>query len=262
LLQQGYSRKGIIEAFKAEESPVKIGVKSNQVIIIIGVVLALFIGALAGYQYGLLSIIIPESITTSTIITTTSTTTTVPTTTTTTTTTTTEPETFVEELERVDYKEDPISTIGEFPEDLIQNNIFKGIIVVGSGGDDSSLIASNIISSTLVITGISSAGGRVETGSSFIDTEITNYDLRTKNIISVGSPCVNRVTAIIMGVPEETCDDYNLIGQNKGIIKLYEYQGNSHYIVAGWRAEDTMKAAEVFLDYQNFDLSDSFFEIE
>ena len=68
----------------------------------------------------------------------------------------------------------------------------------------------------------------------------TGYD----NLILVGGPCVNSLTADYMGLTYPACEAASTITENKGLLKLIEDAGKTALIVAGWEIEDTKKAAE------------------
>jgi hypothetical protein len=64
------------------------------------------------------------------------------------------------------------------------------------------------------------------------------------NLILVGGPCVNSLTADYMGLTYPACEAASTITENKGLLKLIEDAGKTALIVAGWEIEDTKKAAE------------------
>jgi len=63
------------------------------------------------------------------------------------------------------------------------------------------------------------------------------------NLILVGGPCVNSLTAEYMGLTYPACEDASTIQENKALIKLVEMNGKSALIVAGWEKADTQRAA-------------------
>jgi len=63
------------------------------------------------------------------------------------------------------------------------------------------------------------------------------------NLILVGGPCVNSLTAEYMGLTYPACESASTIPENQAIIKLVEMNGKSALIVAGWEQADTQRAA-------------------
>ncbi|MFH1317302.1 MAG: hypothetical protein ABII01_07315 [Candidatus Woesearchaeota archaeon] len=176
----------------------------------------------------------------------------------TTTTTTTIP------LVRLVYETQPTYTLADYPEPFIVNNRYDGIIVVSSGGTDNNVIANDMITAGELINGLkaSGSGSTVRVGSTILDSELTESVLETENIISIGNPCSNSITALIMDVPFNTCNDYSVIPNRRGIVKLYEYQGKVHIVVAGWDPMDTRTAARVLVNYRLHDLSGNYHEVD
>ncbi len=84
-----------------------------------------------------------------------------------------------------------------------------------------------------------------------LDTELTAADKTANNVISVGGPCVNKVTAELMGKTFPACGADSGIPEGKGWIKLYENAfngGKVALVVAGWEAEDTRRATDILAD--------------
>lgn len=78
-----------------------------------------------------------------------------------------------------------------------------------------------------------------------LDSEVTSTDKSTKNIISVGGPAVNQITAQLMNLSYPSYGAASTIPQNKGIIKLVDNafnSGKTALIVAGWNIPDTKRA--------------------
>lgn len=86
-----------------------------------------------------------------------------------------------------------------------------------------------------------------------LDTEITATE-KAKNLITVGGPCVNRVTADALGLTYPTCGVSSTIPENKGLVKTVnspytEGSGKVVVIVAGWEADNTRAASSVLQLY-------------
>jgi hypothetical protein len=63
------------------------------------------------------------------------------------------------------------------------------------------------------------------------------------NLILVGGPCVNTLTAEYMGLPADSCEAASTIAENSAIIKLVSGDTKTALIVAGWEKADTARAA-------------------
>lgn len=83
-----------------------------------------------------------------------------------------------------------------------------------------------------------------------LDNEVT--DRKANNLILIGGPCANALTAEIMANPKP-CDKG--FKEGDAIIKLYEnaFGGkNTALVVAGYSAQDTRNAASVLKDYDKY----------
>lgn len=69
--------------------------------------------------------------------------------------------------------------------------------------------------------------------------EATTYD----NLVLVGGPCVNSLTASWMGLAEGTCGEASTIPVDQAVIELMEDEDKTALIVAGWEQADTARAA-------------------
>jgi S-layer protein (TIGR01564 family) len=84
-----------------------------------------------------------------------------------------------------------------------------------------------------------------------IDTELTATD-RTKNLVVVGGPCVNREAAAALGVTFPACGEASTIPENAAIIKIvpdYPATGKYTVVVAGWEKGNTRTACAVVQQY-------------
>jgi len=114
---------------------------------------------------------------------------------------------------------------------------------------DTYVIGKEKIGNETTISTISLLGKNI----SAFDTEVTNKTER--NLILVGGPCINTLTAEVMGNPEPCDKDFE---PGKAIIKLYDgvFGGNkSALVVAGYSGEDTRNAASILKDYAAYALS-------
>jgi hypothetical protein len=86
-----------------------------------------------------------------------------------------------------------------------------------------------------------------------LDTEVT--DPASRNLILVGGPAVNRLTAQAMGLTYPTTGADSGIPEGAALIRLVENAfggSNSALVVAGWDAEDTRAAASVLQNYRSY----------
>ena len=121
-------------------------------------------------------------------------------------------------------------------------------------GDDGSNIEDDLDSDKVVIKVpnnraqaiVSIGAGSQVTGGATVEPALVNdagaagYD----NLILVGGPCVNELTAEYMGLTFPACEGDSGILENKAIVQLVEMGGKTALIVAGWEAADTKRAAD------------------
>jgi hypothetical protein len=91
---------------------------------------------------------------------------------------------------------------------------------------------------------------RLEIGSAVLASQVS--DPTSANVITVGGPCINAVTAEIMGLTYPACGSASGLGEGEGVIKLYESGDKVAIVVAGWEAEDTTRATRVLADYKKY----------
>ena len=86
-----------------------------------------------------------------------------------------------------------------------------------------------------------------------LDTEVASPS--AQNLILVGGPAVNRLTAQALGLSYPTTGTDSTIPENKGLLKLVSNAfggSNSALVVAGWNADDTRAAADVLKRYGDY----------
>jgi hypothetical protein len=84
-----------------------------------------------------------------------------------------------------------------------------------------------------------------------MDTEVTATH-RTKNFVTVGGPCVNRITAEALNLTYPACGAASTVPENAAMIKIvdnYPATGLKTVVVAGWEKENTRTAATVLQQY-------------
>lgn len=93
---------------------------------------------------------------------------------------------------------------------------------------------------------------RIDVGASLLASQVSST---AANIISVGGPCVNAVSAEVMGLSYPACGDASGLGPNEAMIKLYESGANVAVVVAGYNAADTTAATRVLADFEAYQAS-------
>lgn len=84
-----------------------------------------------------------------------------------------------------------------------------------------------------------------------LDKEVTSAH-KAKHIVTVGGPCVNRITAEALGLTYPACGTASTIPENKAVIQVLDDKfatGKTVTVVAGWAAENTRTAASVLQQY-------------
>jgi len=80
------------------------------------------------------------------------------------------------------------------------------------------------------------------------DTEIS--DPYAQNLLSIGSPCVNRVSEALMGNPEICMD----LGTNEARIKLLENRNNFQLVTYGGSGDATVAGSRMLMNWDEADL--------
>jgi hypothetical protein len=83
------------------------------------------------------------------------------------------------------------------------------------------------------------------------DTEAMSM-YSTTNVISVGGPCANSVSSVLLGSPEVCYEGFE---EGKALLQLVESGNNVALIVAGGTGKDTQLASRILQDYEDYDLS-------
>lgn len=78
-----------------------------------------------------------------------------------------------------------------------------------------------------------------------LDTQVS--DATAQNVVTVGGPCVNSVSAALLGNPEDCTAGFE---PGKSLIQLFENNGNIAMVVAGYNGEDTLLASQVLNNYK------------
>jgi hypothetical protein len=124
--------------------------------------------------------------------------------------------------------------LADFPGCYSTNGTFNGNLVVGENA-----YAIDNLSMTDVAVYMNQKGVTVINATN-LDSEISS--ICNQNLISIGNPCVNTVTAELEGFPADCSEGYKP-GEAK--IKLYQTSfGNTAMVIAGYSGTDTRAAAK------------------
>lgn len=89
-----------------------------------------------------------------------------------------------------------------------------------------------------------------------LDTDLGMESAKqTKNLILVGGPAVNSLTAQALGVPFPSFGEASTVPEDAAMIKLVENafaQGKTALVVAGWEAENTRAACSVLQQFSAY----------
>ena len=140
--------------------------------------------------------------------------------------------------------------LSNYPNFLIKDGKLYVTTVVG---DKSS--SSNVLAQTYIVSSLSSLGRDVNLKNK-LSSEVQDLN---QNIISIGNPCVNEISAKIMNNPEPCDKDFQ---KGKGYIKLYKNNDFFYLIVAGYSDVGTKKAAEILANYENYKFKGNEYVVE
>ena len=127
----------------------------------------------------------------------------------------------------------PSSDFSKFPGYFYEGGIFNGYFVIGENASTIDTLAAIDISNSM-------PGGIVD--STKWDSEIAYVS--TQNLISIGNPCDNSVTAELLGNPTDCVQGF-YPGEGKIISLQHKDTGNLALIVAGYSGTDTRLAGRV-----------------
>jgi 5'(3')-deoxyribonucleotidase len=154
--------------------------------------------------------------------------------------------------------------LSDYPKKFISNGLFEGMIVVGDEGLFSDVRAGADIATSLQISLGERAANQGKkmpvVGRALLASEVDSLvDSLDNNIISIGNPDINPITAKIMGTNINA--DFRLI-QGTSVIKIYDLGNNKRGIVVlGSDGESIMRAGRVLANAQDYNLSGKEVEI-
>ena len=127
--------------------------------------------------------------------------------------------------------------LSNYPELFIKGKSLNGIFVVGDQAPADDVIAAIDISMSFQKYGVS------KTGEAMLASEVNHYK---RNIISVGRPCDNPVTAQILrsnGISDYDFDCSYGLKPGQAMVYLFDYHGYAHLLVFGYSRLETRQAA-------------------
>lgn len=144
--------------------------------------------------------------------------------------------------------------LANFPQMFFNNGEFTGIFVVGDNAP-----ARDIVSITDILAFFQSNAVRtvppgtevivpIPVSASKLASEVLmplNY-----NTISVGSPCTNDISGVIMNTDDTNC--YDGLHPGEAFIWLFKINNKVHMVVAGYDKEDTRRAAAVVVNHEKY----------
>ncbi len=132
-----------------------------------------------------------------------------------------------------------LADLSDFPEPFAKDGKFNGVIVVANHAPASDVIAQSNLAQFFAIY----LGGPLA-GSTKLSSEVNSMD---QNIVSIGSPCYNPVSAKILNNPSPCDKD---LEAGKAYIK-FAGNGFAQIVVAGYSDKGTREAVNSLIDYQS-----------
>lgn len=135
-----------------------------------------------------------------------------------------------------------------YPHMLIRDGKILATFVVGADAP-----ASDTLAAVDVSTGVQLVAKDVQEDVIPViklDTEISNP--LNRNIVSIGNPCNNKVSDILLGTPYTCLKGFT---DGEGIIRLHNFNNYVQILIAGYSDQDTRKAAKVLANWREYDLS-------
>jgi hypothetical protein len=90
---------------------------------------------------------------------------------------------------------------------------------------------------------------KVSAANTLLDTSLNIESLKDRNLIVVGGPCVNWVSAHFYNYPENCVEGFS---PGRGYIEIFRNGKGIVMIVAGHSADDTRNAANILANYKDF----------
>lgn len=142
---------------------------------------------------------------------------------------------------KIEFDTDSNDVVIEYPEE-------QRLAIVYAISGDVEIIGGDVVEKEEDDTPTSVLVDRISVTATKLASEISGQE-KTQNLILVGGPCANDATNVIMGNPDDCAEGFE---SGKGILKLYENDGNVALLVAGYSAQDTRTACAIISDYNKY----------
>jgi hypothetical protein len=151
--------------------------------------------------------------------------------------------------------------IGKASQDVVSDA--GNIVVAPSSNSGAQTVKVKVPAKTLYVKAYVGKAGAVTTAGTqkvispitsaiaVIDTEVTATH-KTKDFVTVGGPCVNRITAAALNLTFPACGAASTVPSNAAMIKVvddYPAVGLQTVVVAGWEKANTRTACTVLQQY-------------
>lgn len=176
-----------------------------------------------------------------------------------------EPRAKEEDIVALPSQETTEIDLSNYPNFFIENNIFRGVIVVGDKAPAEHVIAASDIAVSLqsaVTKSVTVSGGegvtvqRVDVGSTKLASEVPTIE--DVNAILIGTACDNTHISKILNDPADCTFG---LEHGKGKIDLYKDKySKAHLVVSGYPG-DIRNAAQVLANYGDYNLKGTSIEI-
>lgn len=124
--------------------------------------------------------------------------------------------------------------LSNYPDIFVKEGIFYGYFVVGEEAP-----ASDNLAKMDIAKGIQNLGYNIdEVDLTILDSEVE--DIKAHNLIVIGNPCENTVSAELLGTTDCTFG----LQENQALIKLLKNGENVALVVFGYTAKETRMSAE------------------
>jgi hypothetical protein len=150
------------------------------------------------------------------------------------------------ELEEVIYNSKGCSDLSQYPNCFVTDGLFNGYLVVGENSAPIDNLSMTDIATSMKYV---NEEGQLESVDFIdavkLDSEIA--DIYAQNLIVIGNPCVNVVSAELFGFPANCVEGFT---PGKAKIKLFQHStGYTSMLVAGYSGIDTRLAAKVIANH-------------
>jgi hypothetical protein len=148
--------------------------------------------------------------------------------------------------------------LSEYPLPFFVDNKPNSLIVIGNDVAPEDIIGASSIAGVGCPRFMEAVGTCKNIISTKRDNELSLFD---NNMIIVGGPCANKLTAQIMNLPTTWSKCAEGFEEGTGMIKLYNKWNKTQLVVAGYSAEDTRKITEILANYKDYNLSGKEIEV-